>query len=150
MRQINRTAGNAVEFHRIKARDDVAGDAANGDGLPGADDEVGEGHHPAGGQTDGARENGGGVGDFSGGVGHGDHQFAVNPSDRKQERATDHETEKSAERAAAQKPVIHDDEPADADHGSPAESEVVGGAELAGESVHVVRAAIAGEKRGEL
>ncbi len=52
--------------------------------------------------------------------------------------AADDEAEQRAERAAAEQPVVHDDEPADADHGSPAESEVVGGAELAGESVHEV------------
>ncbi len=139
MRQIHGTAGDAVEFDRIEAGNDVAGDAADGDGFPGADDEVGEHHHPSGGEADGTREDSGGVGDFSRGVGHGDHQLAVDPSDGKQERATDHEAEQGAESAAAEQPVVHDDQPADADHGSPAESEVVGGAELAGESVHEVR-----------
>ena len=47
--------------------------------------------------------------------------------------AADEEAEHSAERAAAEQPVIHDDQPADADHRSPAEREVVDDAQLAGE-----------------
>ena len=53
-------------------------------------------------------------------------------------RAADDEAEERAESAAAEQPVVHDDQPADADHGSPAQGEVVGGAEFAGESVHGV------------
>ena len=60
------------------------------------------------------------------------------PSDGKQERSPDHETQQSPERASTQQPVIHDDQPADAHHGSPTESEIVDGAKLAGESVHEV------------
>jgi hypothetical protein len=56
-----------------------------------------------------------------------------------QEHATNHETEKRAESAAAEQPVIHDDQPADSHHGSPTQSEVVvGSAKLAGERAHLV------------
>ena len=84
----------------------------------------------------GREKHGRGVSDFAGGVGHGNDQFAVDPSDGKQNGATDDEAEERAESAAAEQPVVHDDEPADADHGSPAQCEEVGGAQLAGESVH--------------
>ena len=83
-----------------------------------------------------AGKNGGGVSDFASRVGHGDDQFAVDPSDGEQKRAADGEAQERAEGAAAQQPVVHDDEPADADHGAPAQGEVVGGAQFAGECVH--------------
>ena len=43
---------------------------------------------------------------------------------------------KRAQSAAAQQPVVHDDEPADADHGAPGQGEVIGEAEFAGEMWH--------------
>jgi len=119
VRKINRASGDAVDLDRIERGDDVAGDAADGNGFPGADDEIGEHHHPSGGEADGAGECGGGVGDFAGGVRHRGHQPAVDPADGEQQCATDGEAEKCAQRAAAQQPVVHDDEPADADHGAP-------------------------------
>jgi hypothetical protein len=128
-----------IRCGRIETRNDITGDAAHRDRLPRAHDEVGESHHPAGGETDGARKDRGGIGNFSCCVGHGDDQLAVDPPDGKQDRAADDEAEQRAECASAQQPVIHDDEPAHAHHGSPAQREVVGGAELAGESGHWVR-----------
>ena len=98
----------------------------------------------------GRGKDGGGVSDLARGVGHGDHQLAVDPSDGKQQRAADDEAEQRAERAAAQQPVVHDDQPADADHGSPAQGEVVGGAKLAGECGHGVWVARAESERREL
>ena len=143
----NGAAGDAVEFDRVDAREDVSGDAADGDGLPRTDDEVGESHHPAGGEAGGAGKDGGGVGDLAGGVRHGNDEPAVDPSDGKQESATDGESEEGAQRAAAQQPVVHDDEPADADHGAPSQSEVVGGAQFAGESGQEGSIAIDEERR---
>ena len=37
---------------------------------------------------------------------------------------------------AAQQPVVHDDQPADADHGAPSQGEVIDDAEFAGKSNH--------------
>ena len=148
VRQENRASRDAVEFHRIETGNDVTGDASDGDGFPRTHDEVGEGHHPAGSKADRARKDRGSVGYFSGGVGHGDDEFAVDPSDGKQKRSADYETKECAEGAAAEKPVVHDDEPAHAHHGSPPKSEVVGGAELAGECGHGIGRAL--DERREL
>ena len=136
MRKIDWASGDAVDLDGIERRDDVAGDAAYGHGLPGADDEVGEHHHPAGGEADGAGESGRGVGDLARGVGHGGHQPAINPADGEQQRAADGEAEKGAQGAAAEEPVVHHYEPADTDHGAPGQREVVGEAEFAGEMGH--------------
>ena len=120
VREIDGVSGDAVEFDGIEWRKNVGGDATDGNGFPGADDEVGEGHDPSGGEADAAGEGGGGVGDFAGGVGHGGDQLAVDPSDGEQGCAADDEAEKCAESAAAEEPVVHDDKPADTDHASPA------------------------------
>src|SRR6266516_3529151 len=72
MREIYGASGDAVEFDGIKDGKDVGSDATDGDGLPRADDEVGESHHPSGGEADEAREDGGGVSDLASGIGHGD------------------------------------------------------------------------------
>ena len=37
---------------------------------------------------------------------------------------------------AAQQPVVHDDQPADADHGAPTQGEVIDDAKFAGKSDH--------------
>src|SRR5258708_4618484 len=86
-------SGNAVDLERIERWEDVTGDAAYGDGFPRADDEVGEHHHPSGGEADGARKNGRSVGDLARGVWHGGHQPTVDPADREQQRAADGEAE---------------------------------------------------------
>jgi hypothetical protein len=136
VRKIYGTSGDAIEFERIERWKDVAGDAADGHGLPRADNEVGEHHHPSGGEADGARKSCGGVGDLARGVGHCGDQPAVNPTDGEQQRPADGEAEKGTESAATQEPIIHDDEPADADHGAPAQREVVSEPEFAGEMGH--------------
>ena len=101
--------------------------------APWADNEIGERHHPSGGEADGSGENGRRVGDLARGIGHRDYKLSVDPADRKQQRAADYESEDCAERTAAEQPVVHDDEPADANHGAPSECEIVCGAEFAGE-----------------
>src|SRR5215471_14538581 len=131
--------GDAVEFDGVEARENVGGNTADGDGFPRADDEIGESHHPTGGEADGARKHRGGVSDFAGGIGHGNDEFAVGPADGQQERTSDDETEDGAKSAAAEKPVVHDDEPADADHAAPSQGEVVDEAQFASESGHVAR-----------
>src|SRR5438045_701894 len=53
VRQVDGLAGNAVQGERIEPGKDECGDAAEGDGFPGADDEVGEKHHPSSRVADG-------------------------------------------------------------------------------------------------
>src|SRR5579863_4665514 len=130
MWKIDWLSRDAVDLDGIERGENIARDAPYGYGLPGADDEVGEHHHPSGGEADGAGECGGGVCDFASGVGHGGYQPAVDPADGEQQCAADGEAEKCAESAAAQEPVVHDDEPTDADHGAPGQGEVVGEAEF--------------------
>ena len=91
VRKVDWPPGDAVDLERIERRDDVAGDAADCYGFPRADDEVGEHHHPSGGEADGSREGSGSVSDFARGVKHGGHQPAVNPADGEQKRAADGE-----------------------------------------------------------
>ena len=114
--------------------------------VPRANDEIGESHHPAGGEADGLWKYSGRVSDFSRGIGHGDDELPVNPSDGKQERAADHESEYGTQGAAAQQPVVHHHQPANTDHGAPSEGEVVGGAQLAGEYAHGMNVEITGRK----
>src|SRR5580658_3625377 len=130
--EINGAPGDAVDFDGIERRNNVAGDAADGYGLPRADNKVGEHHHPSCGEADRTRESGCGVGNLACGIGHGGHEPAIDPADWEQERTADGEAQYCAKRAAAQKPVVHDHQPADTDHGAPGECEVVGEAKFAG------------------
>jgi len=101
-------------------------------GFPGADDEVGQHHHPSGGEADPLRKDFGGVGDFGGRVGHAADQAPVHIANGEEQRAADGKSENRAENAAAQQPVVHHHQPADADHGAPSQGEVVDDAEFAG------------------
>jgi len=78
----------------------------------------------------------GGVGGFAGSVGETLDPFAVNVADGKKNQAAESKSESGAKRATAGEPVVHEDEPADADHGAEAKSEVVVEAEFAGERSH--------------
>ena len=91
-------------------------------------------HHPARSKADRLGKDFGGVCDLARRIGHGHHQLAVNIADGKQQRAANGEAQNAAQRAAAQQPIVHDDQPAHADHGAPAEGEVIDHAELAGKS----------------
>jgi hypothetical protein len=75
----------------------------------------------------------GGIRDLARSIGHGGYEFAVDVANRQQERTANGESENAAEGAATREPVVHDHQPADADHRAPTEREVVGDPELAGE-----------------
>ena len=136
VRQVNRLSRHAVQLDGIERGKYICGDAAHGHGLPRTDDEVCEHHHPSGIEADRARENFRGVGNFARCVGHGHHQLAVHIADGQQQNAANRESKNAAERAAAHQPVVHDDQPADPDHRSPSQGEVIGDAQLAGELGH--------------
>lgn len=133
-REKNRLASDAVEHETIERRKNVGGDFADGDGFPGTDDEVGEEHHPASEIADEGRENLGGVGGFTRSVWEPLDPLAIDVADGKQNDAANGKSESSAERAAAAEPVVHEDEPAGANHGAESESEIIVEAKFACES----------------
>jgi len=93
VREINRAGGDAVDLEGIERRKNVTGDAADSDGLPGTDDEVGEHHHPSGGKADGAGKSCSRIGDFAGSVWHGGDEPAIDPADWEKQRATNGEAQ---------------------------------------------------------
>src|SRR5438045_2883566 len=59
------------------------------------------------------------------------HEPAVGVRDRKEQQSAEQVAEDSTEGAAAREPVVHQDEPADADHRAEAEREVLDGGQAA-------------------
>src|SRR5271165_2510882 len=100
MRQIHGPSSDAINLKRIQGGEEVAGDSSHGHRLPGADDEVRQQHHPAGGVTDGPGKDGGGVGDLSRSVRYRPNEVAVDKSDRQQHGAADYKSQDSSQRAA--------------------------------------------------
>ena len=153
-REKNGLASDAIELEGIERGKNVGGDFSEGDGFPRADDEVGEKHHPAGEVADDGRKNLRGVGGFAGGVGKTLDPLAVDVADGKKNDSADGETESGAERTAAAEPVVHEDEPAGADHGAEGEREIIVEAKFASEGGHLEDAEqfveeIGGEERGD-
>ena len=66
-----------------------------------------------------------GVGGFAGGVRKALYPLAVNIAHRQQEDSAEDVREDRSQRAAPAKPIVHQDEPAGADHGPESESEIV-------------------------
>ena len=132
----NGLAGDAIEFEGIELRKNVGRELSHNDSFPGADDEVGEKHDPAGEIADERGKDLCGVGRFAGGVGNATYPLAVDVADGKKEDAGEAEAEHGAERAAACEPVVHENDPACADHGAKAECEIVGEGKLAGKGGH--------------
>lgn len=129
--------GDAVEFERIQAREKIGCEFADGNSFPRADDEVGEQHDPAGEKADKRRKNLGGVGGFAGSVGETLDPFAIDVTNRKKNQATEGKGKNCAEWTAPAEPVVHKDEPTNANDGAETESEIVVKAELAGKRGHV-------------
>ena len=136
MRQKHRLAGDSIELDRVQSREQIARDSSDGHRLPRTDDVVGEQHHPTGGEADGPGKDRRGVGNLAGGVGHGADEMPIDDPDGQQHEAADGKRQHGAHGAAAQQPVVHDDQPADADHGAEAEREEVGQPQLASERNH--------------
>jgi hypothetical protein len=133
-------ASDAIQRERIERGENVGSDFSEGDGFPWADDEVGEKHHPAGEIADDGRENLGGVGGFASGVGKALDPLAVDVADRKKNDAADGETESCTGRTAAAEPVVHEEEPACANHGAEGESKQVVKTKFASEGGHLENA----------
>ena len=89
-------AGDAIEDETIQRRKNVGSDFADGDGFPGADDEVSEKHHPAGEIADDGRKDLRGVGSFAGGIGETLDPLAVNVANGEKDDAANGEAESSA------------------------------------------------------
>lgn len=147
-REKNGLAGDAVNLEGIERRKNVGGNFPESDGFPRANDEVGEKHHPAGEIADDGRKNLGGVGGFAGSVGEALDPLAVNIANGEQNHAADCETERSSGGTATAKPVVHENEPAGANHGAESESEIIVEAKFASESGHLENAEKFVEKIG--
>ena len=95
-----------------------------------------------------------GVGGFAGGVGKALDPLAVDVADGQKNDSADGKTESGASGPAAAEPVVHEDEPAGADHGAESESEIVVQAKFASEGGHLEDAEqfveeIGGEERSD-
>jgi hypothetical protein len=77
-----------------------------------------------------------GVGDLARGIGHRRHQLAVNIANRQQQGSANRESQNTAQRPPAQQPVVHDNQPAHAHHGSPTQGEVIDHAKFARKCSH--------------
>jgi len=134
--QKNRLASDVVEFEGIERGKKISGELADGDGFPRANDEVGEKHDPTGEIANERRKNQSGIGGFAGSVGKTLDPFPISVADGEKNQATEGESKGGAKRTTSAEPVVHEDEPANSDHGAKAEGEVVVEAEFAGEGGH--------------
>src|SRR5215469_6702961 len=136
MRKIDGFACNSIQLDAMQSREEIPGDASNGDRFPGTDDVIRQQHHPSGGIADGAREDRSGICDLSCSLWHRPHKMTVYNADWQQHCAADDKTENGAERTTAPQPVVHHDQPADADHGAETERKEISQAELTRERNH--------------
>src|SRR5271167_844002 len=153
-REKDRLARDAIKLEGIEPWENVGGDFSEGDSLPRADDEVSKKHHPAGEVADNGRENLGGVGGFAGGVRKALDPLAVDIADGKQNDSADGKAECGSGGTAATEPVVHEDKPAGADHGTEGEREIIVQAKFAREYWHLEDAEqfvkeIGGEERSD-
>src|SRR5262249_8326317 len=123
-------ARDPVHLNRVQGWKNVTRDASDGHGFPWADDEVGEDHHPARRKTHCARKDFCRVGHFPPSGGHSRNKFSVDVADGKKQSTTKNEAKDPAKRTATQKPVVHDNQPSNADHRAPTQREVIDDAEF--------------------
>ena len=135
-RRVDRRAGHRVQLIAVERRKDARQQVAGGDRLPRAHDRVRQDHRPAGEETGERREHAFGVRDFGAGVADALHHPAVGVGDRKEQQAADEKAEHAAAGPAARQPVVHEDDPADADHRAEAEREVLDRAQAAAKLSH--------------
>src|SRR5580704_10079679 len=136
-RKENGLTSDAVQLERVKKRKNVGGDFSEGDGFPRTNDEVCEKHHPAGEVADDRRENLRRVGGFAGGVGNALDPLAIDVADGKQNDSANGKTECRTRWTATAEPIVHEDQPAGADHGAEGQSEIVVQAKFAREGWHL-------------
>src|ERR1700722_10458279 len=122
---------DVIQLEGIERRKKIGSKFADGYSFPGANNKIREQHDPSGKVTDGWRKNLRSVSGFAGSVRQALHPLAVNVADRQQENSADCETYNGAERPAAAQPIVHDDQPTDAHHGSKGEREVISEAQFA-------------------
>ena len=130
-------AGHSIKLDAIQPRNNVGCDLADGHGFPRADDEIRQQHGPAGEIAHAGRKDLSCVGGFAGGVREPPHPLAIDVADGKKEQSTQRKPQSGAEWAAASEPVVHQHEPAGADHGAEGQREVVVQPQLARELRHL-------------
>jgi len=135
-RRINRAPADDVQLIAVERREHAREKISGRDRLPRTHDRVRQHHRPAGREADGRRHHAFGVGDLGARIPDPLHEAAVGVRDRKEQQAAEQEAEDAAGRTAARQPVVHQDEPADADHRPETEREVLDGAETAAKLGH--------------
>ncbi len=112
MRQIDRVASHLIERPGIQNRESIGSQPADGDRFKRADDQVGEGHGPAGEETHHPGKDCGRVGDFTGRFRHAFRQPTIGEGDRDQCQTTHQEGEHCSQRPPCGQPALHDHQPA--------------------------------------
>ena len=130
-RCVDRAAADRVELVAVERREDPREQIAGGDRFPRTHNRVGQHHRPAGGEADRRRHHAFGIRDLRAGILDPLDQPAVGVRDRKEQQAAEQKTKDAAGGTAARQPVVHQHEPADADHRAEPEREVFDGAEAA-------------------
>ena len=133
MWQVNRLVPDRVQRNRVELRKYVTRDPAYRHGFPRANDEIREHHHPPGREAYVLGEHFCRVRDLGGSVGNGHDELRVDVADGQKQGAANREPQNGSHRTATAEPVVHDDQPTDANHGSPAKAEVVGQTQLSSE-----------------
>lgn len=135
-RRVNRAAADRVHLVAVERGEDARQQVAGRDGFPRTDDGVREDHRPSRRVAGEWWKDAFGVCDFGAGVANPLHQPAIGVRNREQQQTADEKAEDAAGGAAARQPVVHQDEPADADHRAEAEREVLDGAQPAAQFDH--------------
>src|SRR6266403_408297 len=129
-------SGDAVQFEGIQRWKDVRRKLADRHRFPRADDEICEQHHPTGEVAYKRRKHLGGIGCFSRRIRKTLYPLPIDVANGQQENSAQSETENRAKGAAAPEPVVHEYQPADANHRSKCQRKIIGQAELARERRH--------------
>ena len=118
-------SGDFIQRSRVESGDHAGEQVTDRGRLPRADDRVGEHHGPRRGEGDGRGKDALGVCDLAAGIRKARDESAVRPRDRQKKHSPEEKAERGAAGSAPFEPVVHEDDPADADHGPEAEGEVL-------------------------
>ena len=127
-------AGHCVERQLVHRGEDPRQQIADRHSFPRAHDRVREHHQPSRRKAHRPRKHALRVGDFSSGIRDRANQAPIGEGDGNEQQRDAEEAEHRPRRTTTRQPVVHDDEPADADHAAKAECEVLERAEGAAET----------------
>ena len=124
--------GDAIELERVERWKNISRYFSDCHGFPRANNEISEEHHPASEIADDGRKNLRGVGGFSGGVGKPLDPLSIDIPNRNQNDSANGKSESSPGWTAAAQPIVHEDEPARADHCSEGQRKIIVETKFAG------------------